>query len=65
LRVEVNGEPVETDARDLAALCKELGFGDARIATALNGEFVPSAQRAEVRLDEGDAIEIVAPRQGG
>lgn len=65
MRIEVNGEGVETKARDLAALCEELGFRDARIATALNGEFVPSALRAEAALDEGDAVEIVAPRQGG
>jgi sulfur carrier protein len=65
LRIEVNGERVETGARTLALLCDELGYGDARIATARNGAFVPAAERAKTPLAEGDSIEIVAPRQGG
>jgi sulfur carrier protein len=65
LKIAVNGEMVETSARDLAALCLELGFGDAKIATARNGEFVAATARGEARLAEGDKVEIVAPRQGG
>ena len=43
----------------------ERGFAEAAVATALNGEFVPRAARAETRLAANDTIEIVAPRQGG
>jgi sulfur carrier protein len=64
-RITVNGEPVETQAANLAALCEELGYGGTRIATARNGEFVAAAERALTALDEGDEIEIVAARQGG
>ena len=65
LQILVNGEPFTTDARDLASLCAALGFADARIATAVNGNFVAAPSRAATALAEADEIEIVAPRQGG
>ena len=43
----------------------ELGYGDAIVATALNGHFVASASRAAATLADGDALEILAPMQGG
>jgi sulfur carrier protein len=42
-----------------------LGYGEAVVATALNGEFVPVSSRNEARLTEGDRLEILAPMQGG
>ena len=65
LRLIVNGEATETDARTLADLIARLGFGETAVATALNGDFVPRGKRAQTRLAMNDAIEIVAPRQGG
>jgi sulfur carrier protein len=65
LKITVNGEARVTEAKSLDELCRELGFGDAKIATARNGDFVPAKARTEAALSEGDAIEIVSPRQGG
>ncbi len=65
LKILVNGEPQETFARNLAELCDMLGYGEAKIATALNGDFVPAASRADIALAWEDRVEIVAPRQGG
>jgi sulfur carrier protein len=65
LRIEVNGEAVETNAATLAQLCDELGHGATKIATACNGTFVPAGARPETGLNSGDQIEILAPRQGG
>ena len=65
LTIIVNGEPKQTGAETLGALCVSLGFGKMKIATALNGEFVPAPRRDETRLNQDDRIEIVAPRQGG
>ncbi len=65
LKITLNGETRETDAETLGELCASLGFSDMKIATALNGEFVPVGRRAETRLGQDDRIEIVAPRQGG
>jgi sulfur carrier protein len=65
LRILLNGEPIATDAKNLDELCARLGFAEAKIATALNGSFVAAAERGATPLAEADAIEIVAPRQGG
>jgi sulfur carrier protein len=64
-RITVNGESRTTQARTLDDLCRELGLSDLKIATALNGEFVPAKARADTSLAEGDLIEVVSPRQGG
>jgi sulfur carrier protein len=61
----VNGERQETRAKTLGELCAALGYGDARIATALNGSFIPATRREIMLLHENDRVEIVAPRQGG
>lgn len=61
----VNGEAVRTGARTLADLVASLGYDAASIATAVNGDFVARGARAARPLAEGDAVEIVAPRQGG
>jgi sulfur carrier protein len=65
LKITVNGEARQTEARTLAELCAALGYGEMKVATARNGEFVPSAHRAVTPLHPEDRIEIVAPRQGG
>jgi sulfur carrier protein len=65
LQILVNGEPVATDARNLAELCVTLGFAQAKVATAVNGSFVASEKRGATPLAPKDEVEIVAPRQGG
>ncbi len=65
MKITVNGEARTIKARTLEELCRELGFLEGRIATARNGEFVPANHRADVSLAEGDAIELLSPRQGG
>jgi sulfur carrier protein len=65
LRITVNGEAAETRAATLAALMAERGHGAGKVATAVNGEFVPERARAAHRLMAGDRVEIVSPRQGG
>lgn len=65
LKITVNGERQETGAETLAELCDALGYGGLKIATAVNGAFVPASQRNEAHLSQEDRVEIVAPRQGG
>lgn len=64
MKITVNGDGTEVQGDTLAAVLDELGYGDAKIATAVNGDFVPAAAR-DVALAPGDRVEIVAPRQGG
>lgn len=65
MKITVNGAPQETEGRTLAELCSLLGYGEAKIATAVNGDFVPVGRRAATLLRENDQVEILAPRQGG
>ena len=44
---------------------KALDYAEAKVATALNGEFVPARSREATPVKDGDRIEILAPRQGG
>ena len=65
MRLCVNGEVREVSAQTLDALLVELGYESATLATALNQTFVRGQDRARTKLREGDAVEIVSPRQGG
>ncbi|MFO7759246.1 MAG: sulfur carrier protein ThiS [Roseovarius sp.] len=65
MKIMLNGTPQETGAETLAALLDEMGYTGAKVATAVNEEFVPAPGRSGYRLNDGDRIEIVAPRQGG
>jgi sulfur carrier protein len=65
MKLVVNGVEQDVAAETLAAALGALEYGEALVATALNGEFVPARKRAETILREDDRIEIVAPRQGG
>jgi sulfur carrier protein len=65
VRLVVNGELQEVPAATLADALQSLDLADAKVATALNGEFVPARAREATSLKDGDRIEIVAPRQGG
>lgn len=65
MKIIVNGEAMETASPTLATLLTELGKGEAKVATSLNESFVPKALRDTQALNDGDRVEIVAPRQGG
>ena len=40
MNILLNGEAYATDAKTLDELCARLGFAEAKIATAVNGNFV-------------------------
>ena len=66
MQIIVNGAAREVSAQvDVAAALLELGFGDAVVATALNGEFLAMGMRGATRLSPGDQLEVLAPMQGG
>ncbi|NVO24077.1 sulfur carrier protein ThiS [Donghicola mangrovi] len=65
MQVELNGEPIATDAATLADLIAAQGFDAASVATALNGDFVPRGLRATTPIPEGAKIEVLSPMQGG
>ena len=63
--ISLNGEPATTRAATLAELLAEQGYGDRKVATAVNGSFVPERARGSTRISPGDRIEVLAARQGG
>ncbi|WP_158807297.1 sulfur carrier protein ThiS [Beijerinckia sp. L45] len=65
MQISVNGKAHEVQAATLATLLAELDYGDATVATALNQAFVRATDRKTTALKDGDAVEILVPRQGG
>jgi sulfur carrier protein len=65
MRILVNGRPHEVEAGTLDVLLLELGYAERRVATALDGDFVPVSRRAGQVLRDNSRIEIVSPMQGG
>lgn len=65
MKLQLNGTQIDTSARKLSDLLVAQGFGDAKVATAVNGEFVPATARDACLLSQGDLIEVLAPMQGG
>ncbi len=61
----MNGSPTEITEAILSDALTELGYGEARVATAVNEAFVPSTARDAHTLTDGDRLEILAPKQGG
>ena len=66
INISVNNEPkqieVNTPLND--ALLK-WGFGESKIAVAINGEFVPRSTYSQREINAGDNIDIVKPVGGG
>jgi sulfur carrier protein len=65
MKILVNNEAREIAGPSLADVVEQLGFGEAVIATAVDGDFVPARKRASVMLRDGHAVEVLAPMQGG
>lgn len=65
MHILVNGVAQNLRATTVALALAELDYAGAVVATALNGQFIASAQRERTALTDGDALEILAPMQGG
>jgi sulfur carrier protein len=65
MRVIVNGEPREISSDSVDALLGELEYEGTHFAIALNFDVLPKSRWAETRINSGDEIEIITPRQGG
>lgn len=64
----LNGEPLPLSGpppQTLSELLERLGIEPQRVATALNGHFIPRDARATCPLQPGDHITTFAPIVGG
>ncbi|OFZ70843.1 MAG: thiamine biosynthesis protein ThiS [Betaproteobacteria bacterium RBG_16_58_11] len=66
ITLTVNGSPQQLDARiSLAQLLENMQLSGKRVAVERNGEIVPRSQYAQVKLQDGDQLEIVVAVGGG
>ncbi|EIL92734.1 MULTISPECIES: sulfur carrier protein ThiS [Rhodanobacter] len=65
MHIRVNGVSHDLHVTDLAQALEVLGYRQAAVATAVNGVFVPAGAREQALLSDGDAVEVLAPMQGG
>lgn len=63
--IVVNGATQTTTAQTLAQWVEAQGLAGNALATAVNGQFVPRALRAQCNLGEGDTILTFQPIEGG
>lgn len=65
MRLIINGQTQNLDVTHLQDVLHALNMDEQTVATAVNGQFVSKNKRLEMQLNDGDAVEIVAPMQGG
>ncbi len=65
MQIRVNGQKIDVAAATLAALLAELEYEGQTVATAVNQTFVRAVDRKDTKLETGDAVEILVPKQGG
>jgi sulfur carrier protein len=66
MKVTVNGAPDElADGTTVAELVAQRADDRRRVAVARNGEVVPRSGWETTRLNDGDAVEVLAAVAGG
>lgn len=66
MKITLNGETREVDGEpSLFDLLAAAGYQGKRVAVEINRRIVPKSTHAEVRVREGDRIEIVHAIGGG
>ena len=66
IEVSHNGEIEHLAAHTfLATAISRWGYGDKKVAAAINGDFIPRNRYCDTALNDGDMIDIVRPVGGG
>jgi sulfur carrier protein len=66
MKIEVNGELRElSTGATVADLIDQLSLTGKRLAVELNEDIVPRSQHADIRLNDGDRVEVVHAIGGG
>ena len=66
MKIELNGELRELSAgATVADLIDQLSLTGKRLAVELNEDIVPRSQHADIRLNDGDRVEVVHAIGGG
>ena len=65
-KIIANGKPAEIDQPcRLADWLQQSGWKPTQVVVELNGEVVPRTQLEDVKLFEGDRLEVILPVAGG
>ncbi len=66
IEIVLNGEKKEIEeSMTIDKMLEVLSYHDSTFAVAVNGTFVPLKSYGEVKIKQGDEIEILAPMVGG
>jgi sulfur carrier protein len=66
MKIQLNGEPRELSAgATVADLIDQLSLTGKRLAVEVNEDIVPRSQHADIRLNDGDRVEVVHAIGGG
>ena len=66
MKIRVNGDEMEVESgASVRSLIEQLGLDGGPVAVERNGQVVPRVEHAEVRLEQGDVLEIVHFVGGG
>lgn len=66
IKIELNGvtEQIKSNLT-ISSFLTEQGYKTDKVAVAINQDFIPRSQHQSTLIKQDDAIEIVAPMQGG
>ena len=65
MQIFCNGERVSVEAEQLAAIVEALGYGDRKVAVAVNETFVAKIDWPCYRVRADDRLDILSAMQGG
>ena len=65
MRITLNGDDHQTEARTISDLVAELGLDIRKVAVERNLELTPRSLHAATPVEEGDRIEVVQFVGGG
>ncbi len=66
MEIRVNGElKTLAGAGTVSEVLDALGYGGKQVAVAVDGTFLPRHRHGEHLLSGGEALEVLAPMQGG
>ena len=65
MKLTLNGNAHDTDAKTVRDLVEELTLGQQAVAVELNREIVPKRIHETIKLKDGDVVEVVTLVGGG
>ena len=66
VKFELNGESFESNGPiSVLSLLERLDLANKRVAVAINDDVIPKSRFGEVRIEDGDRVEVIQAVGGG